>query len=163
VTKPKGRIPVSCDHCAIKNLIYQYAHHIDDGDLEAVAAMFDQGRIVAVDGQGRDTSIVGAEAVLALYRSYTRIYDDSATPHTLHMTSNVLVEVGGDSANASSYAVVFQALEDFPLQPIIGVRYYDEFVRTGTGWRFAKRRIDTQLVGDLSRHLLHDPQRHSRA
>ena len=150
---------MSCDHCAIKNLIYQYAHHIDHGDLEAVAAMFGQGRIVAVDGQGGDAHIVGAEAVLALYRSYTRIYDDNATPHTLHMTSNVLVEVEGDRASAKSYAMVFQALDSFPLQAIIGVRYYDQFVRAGAGWRFAERRIDTHLVGDLSRHLLDGSQR----
>lgn len=154
---------MSCDHCVIKNLIYQYAHHIDAGDLDAVAAMFDQGRIVAVDGQGRDAPIVGAQAVLNLYRSFTRIYEDDATPHTLHLTSNVLVEVGaqGDSASAKSYAIVFQALDTFPLQPIIGVRYYDEFVRAGAGWRFAERRIDTHLVGDLSRHLLRDSPRHA--
>ncbi len=159
----EGEKRVSCDHCAIKNLIYQYAHHIDDGDLDAVAAMFDRGRIVAVDGQGRDTPIVGAQAVLALYRSFTRIYEDNATPHTLHLTSNVLVELGaqGDRASAKSYAMVFQALDTFPLQPIIGVRYYDEFVRAGAGWRFAERRIDTHLVGDLSRHLLHDSPRHA--
>jgi 3-phenylpropionate/cinnamic acid dioxygenase small subunit len=155
-TRPKGRTPVSCDHCAIKNLIYRYAHHIDDGDLDAVAAMFEEGRIVAVDGQGRQSNIVGAEAVLALYRSFTRIYDDNATPHTLHMTSNVLIDVeaGGGRASASSYAMVFQALDTFPLQPIIGVRYHDRFVRADAGWRFAERRIDTHLVGDLSRHLL---------
>jgi len=163
VIESEGSKPMSCDHCAIKNLIYQYAHHIDNGDLDAVAAMFDQGRVVAVDGQGRDTSIVGAEAVLALYRSFARIYDDNGTPHTLHMTSNVLVDVegSGGSASAISYAMVFQALEEFPLQPIIGVRYYDRFARTGAGWRFAERRIDTRLVGDLSRHLLQGTQRHS--
>jgi hypothetical protein len=57
--------------------------------------------------------------------------------------------------------MVFQALEEFPLQPIIGVRYHDRFARTGAGWRFAERRIDTRLVGDLSRHLLQGTQRHS--
>ena len=154
---------VSCHIWPIKNLIYQYAHHIDNGDLQAVAAMFAEGKIVAVDEQGRDSDIVGAQAVLALYRSFTRIYDDDATPHTLHMTSNVMVDVGGqeDSAGAKSYAVVFQALDTFPLQPIIGVRYYDRFVRAATGWRFAERRIDTHLIGDLSRHLLQGAQRHS--
>ena len=159
----EGEKRVSCDHCAIKNLIYHYAHHIDDADLDDVAATFHRGRIVAVDGQGRDTPIVGAQAVLALYRSFTRIYEDNATPHTLHLTSNVLVELGaqGDRASAKSYAMVFQALDTFPLQPIIGVRYYDEFVRAGAGWRFAERRIDTHLVGDLSRHLLHDSPRHA--
>jgi 3-phenylpropionate/cinnamic acid dioxygenase small subunit len=148
-----------CDSCAIKNLIYQYAHHIDNGDLDSVAAMFDAGRIIAVDAQGRETSIEGKAAVLALYQSFTRIYADSNSPRTLHMTTNVLVELedGGARASATSSAVVFQAVEDFPLQPIIAVRYRDTFTRGRAGWRFEQRRIDTQLTGDLSRHLLRQP------
>lgn len=145
-----------CDSCAVKNLIYRYAHLMDDGDLDSVAAMFSDGKIVAVDGRGRETDIVGAQAVLDLYRSFTRLYEDDGSPHTLHMTTNVLVEMeeGGATAGAKSYAVVFQALPDFPLQPIIGVRYHDRFARVAGDWRFAERRIDTRLVGDLSRHLL---------
>lgn len=155
-TNTWGKRLMPCDACAIKNLIYQYAHYIDDGDLDSVAAMFSKGKIVAVDGEGRETDIVGRDAVLALYRSFTRIYDDDDTPHTLHVTSNVTVDVeeGAPSASAKSYAVVFQALADFPLQPIIGVRYYDTFIRLASGWRFEQRKIDTRLKGDLSRHLL---------
>jgi len=147
---------MACNSCAIKNLIYQYAHHIDNGDLESVAAKFAEGKIVAVDQRGGETDVVGAEAVRALYRSFTRIYDDDGSPHTLHMTSNVLVDLedGGERARARSYAVVFQALGDFPLQPIIGVRYFDTFALGAGGWRFGERRIDVRLQGDLSRHLL---------
>jgi hypothetical protein len=150
---------MNCDSCAIKNLIYQYAQHIDNGDLDSVAAMFDSGRIVAVAGDGRETAIEGRGAVLALYKSFTRIYNDNHTPHTLHMTTNVLVDIkpGGERASAESCAVVFQALEDFPLQPIIGVRYSDTFTRESAGWRFEQRRIETRLSGDLSRHLLRQP------
>lgn len=147
---------MACDSCEIKNLIYRYAHDIDNGDLDAVAAMFADGKIVAVDEEGMGTDIVGAAAVLALYRSFTRIYEDNHTPHTLHMTSNVVVDVaqGAETATAKSYAMVFQALADFPLKPIIGVRYYDQFIRAEGTWRFCERRIDTHLTGDLSRHLL---------
>jgi len=150
---------MNCDSCAIKNLIYQYAQHIDNGDLDSVAAMFDGGRIIAVDAQGREVIIEGRAAVMALYQSFTRIYPDNNSPHTLHMTSNVVVEVedNGARASAESCAVVFQALEDFPLQPIIGVRYSDTFTRESAGWRFEQRRIKTRLTGDLSRHLLRQP------
>ena len=60
------------------------------------------------------------------------------------------------SASASSYAMVFQAVDDFPLQPVIGVRYRDRFDKVGDEWRFAERRIIGQLFGDLSRHLLRE-------
>ncbi len=78
------------------------------------------------------------------------------SPHTMHMTSNVMVDVDEAGATASSraYAVVFQAVDDFPLQPIIGVRYYDEFTKIEDGWHFTERQIDSHLFGDLSRHLL---------
>ena len=147
---------MNCDSCDIKALIYRYAHNIDNGDLEAVADMFARGKLVVKDAEGREADIVGAAAVRALYQSYTRLYADNGTPHTLHMTSNVLVDVkeGRQSASASSYAVVFQALADFPLQPIIGVRYHDDFVKADAQWQFARRRIEICLEGNVSSHLL---------
>jgi len=147
---------MNCDSCDIKALIYRYAQYIDAGDLEGAAALFANGKLVGADAEGRDVEIVGAAAVRALYQSYTRLYEDDGTPHTLHMTSNVVVDMteGTTMASASSYAVVFQALQNFPLQPIIGVRYYDRFVKLSSEWQFAERRIETYLHGDLSRHLL---------
>lgn len=52
--------------------------------------------------------------------------------------------------------MVFQAVDDFPLQPIIGVRYYDKFAKSDDGWLFTERRMDSHLFGDLSRHLLQE-------
>lgn len=60
------------------------------------------------------------------------------------------------SASSQAYAVVFQAVDDFPLQPIIGVRYYDKFAKSDDGWLFTERRMDSHLFGDLSRHLLQE-------
>lgn len=151
---------MECDHCAIKNLIYRYAHYIDNGDLESVADLFTHGKLIAGSAAGSAAETVGARAVLAQYRAFTRIYPDNGTPHTLHMTSNVVVDVapGGERASARCYAVVFQATDGFPLQPIIGVRYYDKFDKIGGDWRFTERRIDMHLIGDLSQHLLKEPQ-----
>ena len=147
---------MQCDSCEIKNLIYQYADHLDRGDLRSVAAMFRDGKILARGGAGQPTEIVGEEAVYGMYETFTRLYADNGTPHTKHMTSNVMVNVEADGKTATSqaYAMVFQSLDDFPLQPIIGVRYYDSFEKTGQGWRFSTREIDSELFGDLSKHLL---------
>ncbi|RLA57562.1 MAG: nuclear transport factor 2 family protein [Gammaproteobacteria bacterium] len=147
---------MSCDSCAIKNVIYRYADLIDRGDFRGVAAMFSRGKIVSLDGQGRKNDIVGEEAIYGLYSNFTRLYQDDGSPHTLHMTSNVMVDVdeAGKVASSQSYAVVFQVMDDFPLQPIIGVRYYDTFAKIDEAWHFTERQINTRLMGDLSRHLL---------
>jgi hypothetical protein len=48
-----------------------------------------------------------------------------------------------------------QALPDLALQPIVSGRYYDRFERHEGQWRFVERRVQTDLVGDVSRHLRH--------
>jgi hypothetical protein len=153
---PQGIETMGCDSCEIRNLIYQYADYIDRGDLHSVAEMFREGRIVAAAGDGGESEIKGEEAIYGMYSAFTRIYADDGTPHTMHMTTNVIVDVDADGqgASARSYAVVMQAVDDFPLQPIIGVRYYDRFAKSGEQWRFSQRKIETLLAGDLSRHLL---------
>lgn len=147
---------MQCDSCDIKKQIYRYADFLDRGDLASVAALFEGGRLIALMEGGTESEIVGEQAIHNMYRSFTRLYADNGTPHTLHMTSNIMVEVeeGGLIASARSYAVVFQAVDDLPLQPIIGVRYYDKFSKTSGSWAFSERKIESYLIGDLSRHLL---------
>ena len=54
----------------------------------------------------------------------------------------------------SSY-VVHQAVEGFPLQPIVAGRYVDHLSRDESGtWHFTRRHFTVDLVGDLSQHLL---------
>ena len=145
-----------CDSCEIKNLLYQYADHLDNGDLDSVAQMFAHAKMIGVASDGSESCNEGAEAIKAMYQSFTRIYEDNGTPHTKHMTSNVIVDVDDSGLHASSkaYAVVFQSVDDFPIQPIIGVRYFDKFEKVDGSWRFSERKIVSHLFGDLSRHLL---------
>ena len=150
---------MNCPGCEIKKLIYRYADHIDRGELAAVAALFARGKIIAIDGDGNDQDIIGEAAIHVMYSAFTRLYPDSGTPHTLHMTSNVMVDVddSGTVASAQFYAMVFQSVDTLPLQPIIGVRYYDAFEKTADGWHFVQRKIEPLLSGDLSQHLLQAP------
>ncbi len=136
----------------IEELIYSYAERIDAGDFAGVADLFGRGTIKGPVGPGAS----GREAVLALYTATTRRYEDDGTPHTKHVTTNVVVDVDDDAgvATARSYFTVFQALADFPLQPIIAGRYEDRFERLSGRWHFLERRIVPELYGDLSRHLL---------
>jgi hypothetical protein len=51
---------------------------------------------------------------------------------------------------------VFQQTPTLPLQPIVTGRYRDRFSRVGGAWRFARRHIVVDHVGDVREHLAFD-------
>jgi 3-phenylpropionate/cinnamic acid dioxygenase small subunit len=83
------------------------------------------------------------------------LYEDG-TPRTKHVTTNAIIDVDEDAGTATcrAYFTVFQALEEFSLQPIIAGRYHDKFERVDGAWRFTERMMLPELMGDLSKHLL---------
>jgi 3-phenylpropionate/cinnamic acid dioxygenase small subunit len=152
--RARGSVPPMDDaRGAIANLIFTYAERIDLGDYEGLADLFAHAEITA---DGRDTPTRGRDEVLAMYTASTRKYDNG-TPRTKHVTTNLIVEVdeGGDAATCRSYFTVMQAVPGgLHLQPVIAGRYHDRFERADGAWRFARRHMIVDLVGDLSQHLL---------
>lgn len=150
----------------IENLLYTYAERIDAGDLEGIAELFARGCILPAPGGAREVAFEGREAVLGMYRSATRLYEDG-TPRTRHVTTNAMIEVDeeNDTATARSSYTVLQQTDALPLQPILCGRYHDTFRRIDGRWCFATRTILVDLVGDLSQHLLYElgPVRRPRA
>lgn len=139
---------------AIENLIYTYAERIDAGDLEGVAELFRNAAIVA---PAHDSRQQGYDEVLAMYRASCRIYPETGTPRTRHVTTNVVIEVEGETALSRSTFTVFQATGVLPLQPVICGRYHDTFrLRPDGRWEFSERAMQVDLVGDCSAHLLYD-------
>lgn len=169
------------EQAAIERLVYQYAERIDAGDFAGVGGLFRHGVIVT-----EDSSVLagGADEVERLYHRTTRLYEDDGTPHTKHVTTNVIIDLDGSAgrATARSYFTVFQAVTlrsgaeqpigtgaggrrrsdaggasvsaDFPLQAIIAGRYHDSFERIDSAWWFRERKMLPDLFGDLSHHLL---------
>ena len=140
------------DSRCIENLIYYYAERIDNGDLEGVAELFRDAEITSTVHNVRR---IGFDEVLQMYQMSCRLYEATGTPMTKHLTTNVIIEVEGDSATSRSYFTVIQATESLPLQPIIAGRYEDKFACTDGKWCFSERGIFVDHVGDVSAHLLH--------
>lgn len=136
-------------HTAIARLVAEYAALVDDGDFAGVGALFSDAVFVGSGAPAR-----GREAVERMLRDSVIVYEDG-TPRTHHAVSNLAVEVdaGTGTATARSYVTVFQALPDFPLQPVAAGRYRDRFRVADGHWRFTERRVHIRLVGDVSRHL----------
>jgi hypothetical protein len=130
---------------AIRALIVAYGRRIDDGDLEGVAALF-----ARATWRSRDRVLTGSAEV-------RRVYDDvvlySGRPGTQHAMTNMVVDVDGDTAATSCSFHVLQAVDGFPLQPILAGRYHDEFACVDGVWEFRDRSIVVDLVGDLSHHM----------
>jgi len=140
---------------SIENLIARYAELVDSGDFGGLGEMFADGLF---GGEG-NAVVQGRDAVETIFRATVRVYEDG-TPRTKHVTTNVRVDVDdtSETAVAHSYVTVFQALPDLPLQPIVAGRYRDAFACRDGRWRFVERRFTTDLVGDISGHLLVGPE-----
>jgi 3-phenylpropionate/cinnamic acid dioxygenase small subunit len=140
------------DYFAIQNLIYRYCDCIDRGDFAGIAQLFAHAEIHV---PALPAPVRGVAAIEAMYTQFTRVYPQTGTPRTRHVTSNVIIEPdGANAARSESYVLVHQATEALPLQPIIGGRYHDRFAKVEGAWRFTERRMEMDLFGNLSAHLL---------
>jgi 3-phenylpropionate/cinnamic acid dioxygenase small subunit len=138
---------------AIENLIATYAELVDDGDFAGVGILLADATFTGGAG-----SVSGRDAIEKMLRDSLIVYDDG-TPRTKHVTTNVAIEIDEEAGTAvsRSYFTALQALPDLALQPIVSGRYQDRFERRDGRWRFVERRVRTDLVGDVSRHLRDAP------
>ena len=133
----------------ITELLYRYAELIDAGDFDGVGQLL---------GRGGFMGVAGAAKIAALFAASTRRFPEFGnTPRTRHLVLNPIVEVRGDTATARSTFCVVQQAETVALQPIVVGRYADAFSRDQDGWYFTERRVDIEMLGDTSAHLLIDP------
>ena len=119
----------------ITNLIYTYAERLDGGDLDAVAGLFEHGRICGVENGPPETVFEGSAGGRKLYDMATKIYEDG-TPKTKHNTSNVQLHIdeAAGTARSTSYYCVTQATPDLALQVIVTGHYKDTFHRVDGRW-----------------------------
>lgn len=138
---------------AIPNLLARYAELIDTGDFSGVGRLFADATIT-VEENGLTVS--GTAQVQAMYERWTRRYADNGTPHTRHVTTNLILDVDDEAGTATSrsYVTVFQCTAALPLQPILSGRYHDRFRRVDGEWRFEHRHMINEYTGDLSQHML---------
>jgi hypothetical protein len=112
--------------------------------------------VLATGPQG----VSGAGAIAKLFAATTRRYPDHGnTPRTRHLVLNPIVELSsGRTATSRSTFCVVQNTEAVALQPIVVGRYFDSFSCDVDGWHFTERKVEVQMVGDVSDHLTVDPK-----
>jgi 3-phenylpropionate/cinnamic acid dioxygenase small subunit len=137
---------VNRDVDAITALLHEYAFRLDAGDLDGVAALFENAELGSTTHDRRHR---GTREARTIYDDVI-LYEDG-TPRTMHQITNVTVQVDGDRATSRCYFTVL-AVTGQGLHPILGGVYRDRFERVGT-WRFTERIFDPKLIGDLSGHM----------
>ena len=141
----------------IANLLYSYAEFMDCGDFAGAADLFRHARLrVGGEGGPDGAGTVDSDTMLSLWRGMVIVYPDG-TPRTKHVITNPIIEAGPDgTARCRSYYTVLQKAGDAPLRPIITGRYQDEFEKVDGEWRFSRRHMGIDQIGDVSLHLLID-------
>jgi hypothetical protein len=148
------------DKLAITELLYRYAELIDAGDFDGIGRLLARATFGGTGPQG----VSGAGAIAKLFAATTRRYPDHGnTPRTRHLVLNPIVELSTEisaapTAVARSTFCVVQNTETVPLQPIVVGRYFDSFTCDDDGWHFTERKVEVQMVGDVSDHLTVDPK-----
>ena len=143
------------DKLAITELLYRYAELIDAGDFDGVGQLLSRATFAGT----RSASTSGSEAIAKLFAMTTRRYPDHGnTPRTRHLVLNPIVDISAErTATARSTFCVIQDTETVPLQPIVVGRYFDAFSCDDSGWHFTERKVEIQMMGDVSAHLMVDP------
>ncbi|MET0757029.1 MAG: nuclear transport factor 2 family protein [Mycobacterium sp.] len=148
----------TADRLAITELLYRYAELVDAGDFDGVGRLLGRATFAGT----RSSEVSGAAAIAALFAKTTRRFPDFGTPRTRHLVLNPVVELTAErTATARSTFCVVQATDTVSLQPIVVGRYFDSFSCDPTdpaGWYFTERRVDVEMVGDVSAHLMFDPR-----
>ncbi len=128
------------DEDLIRQTIAEYSHRCDDGHFDELAQLFTE------DAQLLLTGTVVAEGRKAICGYLSTVQADGR--RGMHVTSNTLVDIDGDSADAvTDYLFVRQT----PTGPgiVAAGRYHDRLVRGPDRWRLTVRAIS--MLGPVDR------------
>ncbi len=132
------RIQRAEDEIAIRRLLIDYAWAQDARDFTAFASLF-AGEGEWING---NRTYRGPDAILDMLVSiYGEPEPDYVNKESLHVSSNIEIDVDGDRATAHSRHLLIMRGPDGEPVPALAGRYEDELIRENGEWKFL-RRID---------------------
>ena len=122
------------DREAIRRLCVELSNCLDARDLEGYGARFtDDGEWSGIVGRA-----VGPAAIAAILGEHCKPWESEGR-RTYHTTLDLLIDVEGDTARATSkWEHIKRGANDEPVVWHLGT-YDDRFRRTPQGWRFTRR------------------------
>ena len=130
------------DELAIRKLLNAYATHLDGRQFRDWVALFTaEGRWAGGMGE-----FEGHEELLDMLHSNLGTAPLVGERYrSLHLFSNPVIEIDGNSATASSRYAFYAAGEDGAPRPLLVGHYEDRLLKTTHGWRFVERRVHDDL------------------
>ena len=128
------------DHIAIERLLMEYGRTLDKHDFAAFSRLF------AADGEwtGNVGTFKGPAGIQAAMEKYFKPTPGAAPFY--HVLTNVIIDIDGDHATASSKWTFIQFAGGHPQIGAVG--YYDDtLVRENGRWRFLHRNAPAMRAG----------------
>ncbi|WP_236791797.1 nuclear transport factor 2 family protein [Amycolatopsis sp. GM8] len=138
------------DEQGIRDACMRYWAGVDQKDADLFGAAF------TADAE---LSLFGGENVVKIADMIAGGRLSGGYAHTCHSLANQTVTVTGDTATATSFVVAHLIPDAGPIL-VRGLRYEDQLVRHGSGWRIARREHHTLWQYDAERvvpHLAGEP------
>lgn len=123
-----------------------YCEGIDTADFDAVARLWKHGRWPFADEPG-------SEPMRRWLDDHVILYDGKT--HTKHQLTNTVIDVDDEAGTATftSYASIWQALPNFPLQALIYATFNGTFERLDGRWWWKTMQMVPDLINDTSWHV----------
>ncbi|MFL5253591.1 MAG: nuclear transport factor 2 family protein [Rhodopila sp.] len=130
-------IDTLADKDAIRELLATYCFHLDADEFDAMAALFVPDGVWETafgTGTGRDGIAAQARSIATGER-----------PRRVHQTTNIVIDIWGESATVRSNWLVFQNGQSGPIIGSGGA-YHDKLVKREGRWYFQHRWIDRYVA-----------------
>jgi uncharacterized protein (TIGR02246 family) len=133
----EARIQRIDDRMAIEQLLMEYGRAVDNRDFAAFGALFtDDGEWKGAQGSYRGPKQIRD----SMERIFTAAAADIPKGSNFHLLTNVIVNLQGDHATASSKFIFYKMSGAKPQAEVAG-RYEDKLVRVGEAWKFQQRLV----------------------
>ena len=126
------------DRGAIQDVIFRYAHCVDDGDVAGVVDCFSDEADAGFEGGA--VQVRGRSQLTDFYRRALLDPQHGASDASTHLMSDVLFEPHPDGAGVETQAVVFRVYLARNTTVLRGLRYSDVLVKKSGSWRIRDRR-----------------------
>jgi len=128
---------------AIHETIANYCFYFDGGEFDKWVDLFTDDGV----WDGGALGVHKGKDALRAFLKNVPLTDGS--PMMKHCVMNEIINVNGDKATAKSYFVAFRSKGEGVIVNSLAGRYEDELVKQGSRWLFKKRKVHTDLIGDM--------------